>query len=179
MSNSLQTTVKERFPPLSWDPDQRSLAVPGGLALLCSGKETLHCFITRLHFVGQYWEFTGVLKTSNRSKHHWTEASWVWPCLCLVNYMEVVWRLHSACQVWAALIMQLWSFILRLYTPTLTSLNASIMDFFFLPRCLCSLFFVFFCLFFLIAQGLLSHTGIPMMHCFLHEKKKKIRCLDN
>lgn len=74
----------------------------------------------------------------------WWTLSWPGLASVWLYYVELIWRLHSVCQVSAAIIMQLWAFILSRPTahpPNLPSSslqqNASIRCFSFFPFSSC------------------------------------------
>lgn len=125
--------VWQKYPPFSWIPS----TVQNISAFLPSWSRSAMEESLSLPSWAPLKEFTIALNITNYIRHHQRVHSAVspvmaLPCLCCLNYLELFWHLHSACQVSTAIIMQLWSFILRLYTPTLTS-----------PKCLNYIFFSF------------------------------------
>lgn len=89
----------------------------------------------------------------------WWALSWPGLASVWLNYVELIWRLHSVCQVSTAIIMQLWSFILSRPTvhPHPRSAEMPQLDFFFLlPHSSCASCFSPF--FMLLTRGYCTYS---------------------
>lgn len=111
----------------------------------CKTKTTMQCFQISNHNLQRksFWrkweerKLCGQRGGTEGGYISWWALSWPGLASVWFNYVELIWRLHSVCQVSTAIIMQLWAFILSCPTvhppnPLLQE-NASIRCFSFFP----------------------------------------------